>query len=121
MLQKESQVVTGASLRKGPVQAIPVCVRLASFAMSMSASQSKTARAALRAQKDFWQKLSRGLSRWGRKWADRLVLAANVRGAAEPPAVIRAEEEGGLRSSKHLGDCDHILYVHTHNAIACDV
>jgi hypothetical protein len=37
MLQKESQVVTGASLRKGLVQAIPVCVRLASCAMSMSA------------------------------------------------------------------------------------
>ena len=49
MLQKESQVVTGASLRKGLVQAIPVCVRLASCAMSMSAgvrlaSPSKTTR-----------------------------------------------------------------------------
>ena len=37
MLQKESQVVTGASLRKGLVQAIPACVRLAQCAMSMSA------------------------------------------------------------------------------------
>lgn len=37
MLQKESQVVTGASLRKRLVQAIPACVRLASCVMSMSA------------------------------------------------------------------------------------
>ena len=37
MLQKESQVVTGASLRKRLVQAIPACVRLASCVMSMRA------------------------------------------------------------------------------------
>ena len=43
MLQKESQVVTGASLRKGLVQAIPACVRLAPCAMSMPARAGRPA------------------------------------------------------------------------------
>ena len=43
MLQKESQVVTGASLRKRLVQAIPACVRLASCVMSMRAGARRDA------------------------------------------------------------------------------
>ena len=61
MLQKESQVVTGASLRKGLVQAIPACVRLAPCAMSMPARR-RGARPAHR-------------SAQGRKWPDRELTA----------------------------------------------
>ena len=69
MLQKESLVVTGASLRKGLVQAIPACVRLAPCAMSMSA---RGARRAHRFEKTF----SRGISGAGEKMGGPAVLLA---------------------------------------------